>query len=197
MANLLLPTSNIFTIIWLELEAGAITLQIIWLLVLLTPWRFFTPGSLSLFLMWFSIFLVIAISTKNNPLRTLVSWLLLLQCSWPLFYLKYPIPHLYLRHWKFYFILLIILLILPHWHILNILWFLLINWFLYVGWLRPSLQMSFLLFLCSLLCALIQYHDINAFSSLMTLKFMSPAQTCPLNSDSYLFVFSTSSTWDM
>lgn len=35
------------------------------------------------------------------------------------------------------------------------------------------------------LCALNQYH-INAFSSLMTLKFMSPAQTCPLSSDSYL-----------
>ena len=70
------------------------------------PLGFSPPGSLSLFLMWFSIFLVIAMSTENKPHNTLASWLLL-QCSWPLFYLKYPIPHLYLRHWKIYFIWLV------------------------------------------------------------------------------------------
>lgn len=129
--------------------------------------------------MWFSIFLVIAISTKNNPRNTLVSWLLLLRCSWPLFYLKCPIPHLCLRHWTFYFILLVNT---------TVFWFFLTgtSWIFSVGlfsstdlymWGGPVFRCLFFFSYALSLYALIQYHDVNAFSSLRTLKFMLPAQT--------------------
>lgn len=148
--------------------------------------------------MWFSIFLVIAIFTKNNPCNTLVSWLLLLQCPWHLFYLKYPIPHSYLRHWKFYFILL---------KITTVLWFFLTgtSWIFFVGFFSstdlymwggpgPVFRCLFFFSCAHSLCALNQYH-VNAFSSLMTQIHVTSSDLSPKLR--LLFVFSTSSTWDM